>query len=78
MESNFCSLKEVYTTVDLVVCSVQTKKQSTEACAKYVLLCDGNYIHIGTIIRTYCDLPILFQNLSLYNINNQLVQVNVR
>lgn len=68
----------MYTTVDLPLCSVQTKKQSLEACAKYVLLCAGNYIHIGTIIRTYCDLPILFQNLSLYNINNQLVQVNVR
>ena len=68
----------MYTTVDLPVCSVQTKKQSSEACAKYVLLRAGNYMHIGTIIRTYCDLPILFQNLSLYNINNQLVQVNVR
>ena len=68
----------MYTTVDLPLCSVQTKKQSSGACAKYVLLCAGNYIHIGTIIRTYCDLPILFQNLSLYNINKQLVQVNVR
>ena len=29
-------------------------------------------------MRTYCDLPILFQNSSLYNINNQLVQMNVR
>lgn len=54
----------MYTTVDLPLCSVQTKKQSLEACAKYVLLCAGNYMHIGTIIRTYGDLPILFQNLT--------------
>lgn len=59
---------------------LSTDKETVDRglCKLCTAPCAGNYIHIGTIIRTYCHLPILFQNLSLYNINNQLAQVNVR